>query len=455
MIVLGWVFGGLACDSTPVGPGEDPNFVGGGRLTLTVGEEMQSYVEADWTSPASGPTRLEWADADGTVLVTDWQPGADAAEVPVLGLWVGDTFTASLVDEAGLVYARETITTGSGPVALAGVHASGTASWTGYLFTSLIAASTPVAVVLTPAGRVVWYHEVGSTPLTRVLPRADGAGLWTLSVARTQPVERAALRSYGWDGAALADVSPYGHGGEGASHDFIVTEEDTLRFLAFDSREVDGVLYRGDAVFEMGVDGADETSRWSAWDRFTPGADVPDPSDWTHANALRVSPSTGTVFVGLRALSTLVELDPREWTELHQIGGEGADVTFTDGTAAFSAQHGFDLRGDSLVMHDNRTSAEGTRIVAFDLDRAAGTLHETWEYVPEPALYDYVLGDATWIDDDTVLANWSTSGLLEEVNPEGVSTWSLTLDLGLVFGYSARFDHLPGSAPVTGGSTAE
>ncbi len=419
-----------------------------GTLSLAVGAEMPSYVEATWTSDADTRTRLELASPDGPVLVTDWQDGAEATALPVLGLWAGDTFTATLVDEAGHVLTTEAVTTGAGVDALGALHPEGAATWTGYLATALVEPGISVALLLAPNGRAVWNMEIPGAPILRVLPRADGLGMWALLWSGEVGQAPGRLVSYAWDGSLLADLTPAGNAGEGLTHDFIARPDDTLLFLGTDTRTVDGTAVVGDAVFRMAVDGAGEEKLWSAWDSFSPAADLADPTTWTHANTLRWSADSGTAFVGLRGLSTLVELDGESWAPVHIIGSERSDLVFIGEGELFHEQHGFDVRGNRVALHDNRSAADGTRIAVYDLDREGGTVQEAWEFLPDPALFDYVLGDATWVDDDTLLANWSTSGLLDERHLDGSSPWALTLDLGRVFGYSALVPALPGSTPA-------
>lgn len=419
-----------------------------GTLSLRVGTEMPSYVEATWTSDADTRTRLELASPDGPVLVTDWHDGAAATDLPILGLWAGDTFTASLVDEAGHVLTTEQVSTGAGVDALGSLHPEGTATWSGYLATALIEPGISVALLLAPNGRAVWSMAIPGAPILRVLPRADGRGMWALLWAGDLEAAPGRLVSFGWDGSPLAEIVPYGHQGEGLTHDFLARPDDTLVFLGTDTRLIEGTSVVGDAVFRMSSDGAGEEALWSAWDSFTPATDLADPTTWTHANTLRWSEDSGTAFVGLRGLSTLVELDGASFAPIHIVGSDSSDLVFIGDGELFHEQHGFDVRGDRIALHDNRSAADGTRLAVYDLDREGGTVRESWEFLPDPALFDYVLGDATWVDDDTLLANWSTSGLLDERDLDGSSPWALTLDLGRVFGYSALVPALPGSAPV-------
>lgn len=420
-----------------------------GTLTVTPGALEFGYAEATGTAPGASRTRVVVSSGDTTWLVTDWADGPDADATPLVGLPPSAELVATLEDDAGVARATASFTTGAAPTSLAALTPAGTATWHGYAFTSLLGPEDPAALVLAPTGDVVWAVDVPGNPLIRVLPRPDGAGIWALAWTGDPQKPNGKLLSFAWNGEPLAELTPRGHADEGLTHDFLPEPDGTLLFLGQDTREVDHVLYAGDTLFRLDPATGTETALWSTWDRFTPTPDAPDPREWTHANTLRRDETAGTVWVGLWSLNTLVELDPATWTVVHQLGGEGADLTLTAGTPLASS-HGFVLRGDTLLVHDNRDVTAGSRIVRYALDRAAGTATQTWEYVPDPAIYDYILGDVAWDDEDTLLAAWSTSGRLDEIGLDGAVPWSVGLDLGNAFGYLERRDSLLGGAAGAG-----
>ena len=418
-----------------------------GDLTLTVSENVVTYFTADWTSDALGRTRVEIDDGEVPVLVTDWQEGPSGTGVPILGVWPSHTFTARLVDEEGTVLDSTSFTTESGPTELSQMTSVGTATWTGYAIVELASIELQTVAILAPNGQPVWYWQRGAQFLSRAALRKDGRGIWLVGMPSEDTILDSWLGSVDWDGNLLVDLEPFGNNGEGMTHDVLELDDGRLLFLGPETRIVQEVPYVGDTLFALETDGT-ETRLWSFWDTFTPDGEIAAPPSWSHANALQWNEERSTVWVGARALSTLVELDPATWKPVSQIGGPKPTFIPVLEAKLPYAQHQFAFQGDRLAIHDNRDPDIGSRVVVYDLDFAAQTLTETWEYVPDPVRYDFVLGDVAWLREDALLITWSTAGLMEERSLDGNAPWSVVFDLGTFFGYTQHIDALPGSTPV-------
>ena len=430
---------------------EDSALEDGGTLTLSLNADVSTLVSATWTSDVTARTRLELTRAGDPVLTTDWSPGGAALDFPILGLVAGTEYTAKLVDEDGETLTTGTVTTGALPHDLSNSTTEGTSSWTGYLATAMYTAGEPYAVILDPRGNIVWYWHRSGEPLSRVRVRRDGLGVWVMGMPATSDVpDPGWIAGVAWDGSLLADIVPVGNDGEGCTHDFYEMEDGSLIFLGNETRELEGADYTGDSVFRW-TPGGDEQAVWSFWDSISPlpPADGLDPGDWTHGNALRWSEDSGTLFVGARSISAIFEVDPSNWTTLHMLGGPFPDYQMPTGSPPYH-QHQFDLRGNELLVHDNRNSADGTRLVSYTLDREAKTATQNWEYAPGAALFDSVFGDVTYLDDDRFLVTWSTSGYIEERTRDGDAPWTMTLDIGSILGYSQLVPRLPLSTPAGG-----
>lgn len=450
MVFLGylvWALGG--CDAAG-DTGATPDFIPRGELKLVPNAAIVTYYEASWTTEVSGPTRLEIDDGDEPLFVTDWFTGTDVLHVPVLGVWPSHTFTARLVDEEGGLIARETFTTEAGPTDLSRMTVSGEATWEGYLLTEIATSDVQTVMILAPSGKPVWYWQLTGNYVVRTLLRRDGLGVWVLGMPGFTIGVRGWIGSVAWDGTMLMDLTPVGHDGEGATHDIYELEDGRLVFIAPDTRNVDGVDYAGDTIYALETDGA-ETALWSFWDEFAPDDTVVAPLSWTHANALRWNNDRQTLWVGSRDLNMLVELDPKLWRMVNQLGGVEPTFHLAPGTVPPKGQHQFDFRHSRLAMHDNRDATVGTRLAIYDLDfsEQLPSAEETFEYVPEPTIYDFVMGDVTWLDDERLITTWSTTGILEERHLDGDAPWSITLDLGSVFPYTQHVDALPGCLPVS------
>ncbi|GDX80428.1 hypothetical protein LBMAG42_22390 [Deltaproteobacteria bacterium] len=439
------------CESTQEVESQD--LVSRGDVTLTPNANVVTYYTASWTSELSGRTRLEIDDGDVPVLVTDWQDGPNAVDVPVLGLWPSHTFSARLVDETEGLLARSEFTTAAGPTEMSLTTTNGTATWGGYLVTGIANSLLQTVVVLAPNGQPVWYWQTEGSYFSRACLRRDGLGLWLLRMPPSlDGLVPGSILSVAWDGTVLLDVSPFGHEGQGPSHDLLELEDGRLLFLAPDDRAVDGTVYTGHTLYALETDGS-ETQLWSAWDDFTPDSTFRSPPDWTHANALRWNEDRKTLWVSLRGLNALVELDPETWRPINEFGGPNPSFEVSAGTVPPSGQHQFDFRGGRLAVHDNRDVEQGSRVVVYDVDFESrpGQIVETWEFVPNPPFFDYIMGDVSWLDDDGLVVTWSAAGMIEERRLDGASPWSIQLDLGALFLYTQRVDALPGTTPVSPG----
>lgn len=451
MISAGWILWALAGCDDAVGPNDTADDgQSEATLILRTNDIIEVYTTASWTSSSASRTRIEVATDETSVLVTDWIDGPNADDVPVLGLWTSGTFTVNLVEEGGARLATRTVTTGAGPTELSRMTVTGAASWSGYVVTQIGTPEVQTVVVLAPNGRPVWYWQVSGIYLNRVLLRRDGTGVWLLASPDPALGIPGWIGSVAWDGSLLVDVEPVGHDGEGCSHDLLELEDGRVAFLGPDTRTIDGLEYAGDSLFALDTEG-NEVELWSFWDDFAANPGVIAPFSWTHANALRWSAERQSLWVGSREMSALVELDPATWRPVSVFGGPAPSFVSPDETALPFGQHQFDFLDDRLVVHDNRDATRGSRVVIYDLDFDAEppTAVETWEGAHEPPIFDFIMGDVSWVGAERLLVTWSATGLLEERHLDGTVPWSVGLDLGALFPYTQYVEALPGSTPAT------
>lgn len=426
----------------------------GGSFTLTPGEAMATYATASWSAPGAASAHLSFSVDGEEQFVLEAVDGESAKDQPVLGMWFGQAFEVSLVDDAGVVRDTQTYTTGEGSVTLGALAVTGRPTWNQYVATGLLSSDPPAALVFGPSGKPVWFWENESGEyVVRVAPRRAQDGMWVLLMPDAPTGAKGRLVGVAWDGSVIEEIIPYGHAGEGVTHDFLELEDGRLLFIAIDTREVDGVSHIGEALYEFGTDGS-EREVWSFWDSFTPEAGQSGTGGWTHANSLRWHEGRGTVWMGSRMLNCIVEIEPEEGVLVTAFGGPAPTVLLGNGTEPPSEQHHFDFSGDRLLLHDNRDVVRGSRVVEYSFTFGEETVAEqVWEFVPSPVLYDFVLGDAAYASDDELLVTWSTAGLIEQRSRSGEVPWSSSLLLGTVYGYSELMPGLPGSRFVGNGSS--
>jgi len=432
-------------------------------------------------SPADEFAGLEAVrgDAFPTIVTVRWEDGgaeASSGHVDVLvddawslhteaqyedGLWeavlIGLAASTDYAYRATLVTAEGDITseahtfsTGSTPPDLPEItldFPDAAADRGGFLVTSLI--SVPSAtIIIDLLGNYVWWFvepDVEASVRRAHLTR-DGTGVRVLvnDVEYYGDVDRYSDLMYvGWDGSGMDRISvPDIH------HDFLELEDGSLATIQRVKQLVDeeqDISVSGDNIIEMGGDGALEII-WSFWDtaEFTSEHVTEVMDNASHANALDYDPQTGTYHIGSRNLSTIYAVDRASGETIWRLGGEGSDFTDPDGGVdLMTFQHQFSVVDDHIVIFDNGDDFDvGSRVVEYELDIDQGLATQTWEYWPEPATLCYALGDVHRFEDGNTLITWSTSGIIEEVDPEGEVVWRLSLPIGAGLSYTTWVESL-------------
>lgn len=417
---------------------------GDGGLRLLAGDEAAPPVRATWPADVWERSRVVVSDDAGDWIATDWQAaGTGSATATVLGPWAGGAWTARLELEGGAVGEPVDLLPAALPPGFPELVLDGTAPDVGWTLVSILSTDRSYAALLDAAGHVVFFHELSGNQIAgggRTRPRRDGRGIWWAAMDE-QP---ATLYGVGWTGDALGATKV-----DRLNHDFTELADGTFAWVSMDCRTLEELGRVCGNKLVVGPPGAELTPRFTTWDRFEPGVDGPvDPEDdnWTHANALVVDEREETAWFGLRNLDVLLHLDLATGDVIEQIGGPHATFS-SDSAAELHHQHRLALvDDDTLLVHDNRTAAVGSRIVRLSMDREAGTVSGESVWVHDPPLWDYVLGDVDQRDDGSVRVTWSTGGAIDELGADGSLRSSLSAPLGSVFGYSTSLATLPGMA---------
>jgi hypothetical protein len=294
-------------------------------------------------------------------------------------------------------------------------------------------------VIVDGAGQVVWYGRTPSPPLgaahranghwVLLFGGSAGAGLIEFS-ALGEPVHRL-------DASALP-------GGQRIHHGVTATPQDTLLFLTFDPRQIDGQVLNGEALWEWDPATGALSKRWSAFDFIDPRVEaavrsVPD--DWLHANSVSIGPRNNIV-VSLHFLDQIISLTSDFGAIEWRLGG--ARSTFiVDRHQARSGQHSaLEVATNRVLVFDNGVArADGSRFsraIEYELDPGSGSVATAWEYRPEPPIWTPVFGSVRRLPNGhTVVAFGAPPGqlgatgpvVLHEVSPSGQPVWSLLLNL--------------------------
>ena len=216
-------------------------------------------------------------------------------------------------------------------------------------------------------------------------------------------------------------------------HDVIVSPSNTVLFIAFDDRVVNGTKVRGEAIWEWSPETGALDKRWTSWDHFTL-ATTPAPRglEWMHANALAIGPRNN-VLLSVHHWNQVISITP-DWRTIEwRLGGAGATHPLP-AADAFSGQHTpREITAGRVVMFDNGVDRGGySRAVEFSLE--GGAARTVWEWRSQPLNFATAVGSARRLaNGNTMIAFGLPAGLagstgpteVYEVDPAGAPVWHL------------------------------
>lgn len=296
-------------------------------------------------------------------------------------------------------------------------------------------------VILDEEGEVVWFFRAESP--AGVTTRSNGS-LVVLSGS-------AGLLEVAPTGEVVAELPQSADAGARMHHDVIATPDNTLLFIALDTRPFEGREVSGESIWEWDPETGFLERRWSAWDHLSPALDrgpASSDDDWLHANSLALGPS-GNVLMSFRFTDQVISIAP-DFAELEwRLGGINADVAVS-GESVFVGQHtaaelpAVDGRRRVLLFDNGPGSRGWSRALELELDLEAGVATRAWEFRPTPDNFSFITSLARRLPGgNTFVAFGAGPGVLGssgpvaayEVDPEG----------------NVRFRLEVGGAPVSDG----
>jgi hypothetical protein len=216
-------------------------------------------------------------------------------------------------------------------------------------------------------------------------------------------------------------------------HDVIVSPSNTVLFLAFDDRVVNGATVRGEAIWEWVPETGALDERWTSWDHFTL-ATTPAPRgrEWMHANALAIGPRNN-VLLSVHHWNQVISITP-DWRTIEWRLG-GVNATYAVAAAeAFSGQHTpREIAPGRVLMFDNGVNRGGySRAIEYSLD--GGAARTVWEWRSQPLNFAGAVGSARRLaNGNTMIAFGMPAGIagstgpteVYEVDAAGTPVWHL------------------------------
>ncbi|GDX80799.1 hypothetical protein LBMAG42_26100 [Deltaproteobacteria bacterium] len=327
------------------------------------------------------------------------------------------------------------------PAGLADLTVEGTPDeGTDLLLMPTLGADT-AAAIFDLQGRVVWYHVEGQgMGVTRVRLSVDGASvLYMVAAYGENPEGDPAIVRVGFDGEELARYHI-----RTANHDFEELPDGTIAAIVNDTRTVEGIEYRGNAIEELAKDGT-STVVWSAFDDFDPIENpslYDDGNLWTHANAIDYDADSDGYWLGMRNLDMLVKIDRSTGEVAERVGGDNPTLPFAEASEAFSGQHQFQWLEDGLLVFDNSPDDRVSHPVEYGFDAGRTTLTQRWAYYSDPEIWNYALGDVERDADGGTRVTYSPAGVVLQLNADDSVRWQMSSPLGTGFGYTERIGAL-------------
>ncbi|PYP76112.1 MAG: hypothetical protein DMD35_19470 [Gemmatimonadetes bacterium] len=271
---------------------------------------------------------------------------------------------------------------------------------------------------------VVWYWRTTDFPFG--MARRTNGNFVLMDKGR-------GLVEVGPDGVVAHEL-PQDFANREMHHDAVASRSNTVFFIAFDDRTVNGAKVRGEAIWEWSPETGALDKRWTTWDHFSLAA-TPAPRadrEWAHANALAIGPRNN-VLVSMHHWNQVVSITS-DWSTIEwRLGGMNATYPLP-AADAFSGQHtAREISPGHVVLFDNGAERGGfSRAIEYSLD--GGTARVQWEWRAQPINFAPFLGSARRLaNGNTMIAFGVMAGLsgssgpteVYEVDAAGTPVWHL------------------------------
>jgi hypothetical protein len=159
--------------------------------------------------------------------------------------------------------------------------------------------------------------------------------------------------------------------------------------------------------------------------------------DYLHWNAFDID-SFGGVLMSFRNISTIVRLNPADWSIDWQLGEYGNDFQIDDPDwGSFLKQHDVnDIGGNRILLFDNNLSSGNqpgySRVVEYEVDTVEMTASRVWSYSHPEEVYAPAQGSVQRLENGNTLIAWGNANagqgqgtLVTEINDQGEFVWEI------------------------------
>jgi len=414
------------------------------QVSATRSDAISTVFTVRWTSDGDGPGAVSFGHDDVHLGQVSADPLGDGRwEAVLVGVPPETEAWYQLADGESVESELRGYTTGPGPDWWPDAREPVGEGDDGFVALGLrLNADDFYSVIVNAVGEPVWWMEnqgAAGERSSRVALSLDRKSvLWnTFHIKEPDGPRDGGFFVASLDGEQVDFVSaPMAH------HDFWQHDDGTLTYPAYEFREVDGRDIGGDLLVERAPDGSERTL-WSSWDThdFVQGESREDPIGfYTIANQVFFDDAADAYWLSVRNVDAILKFDRSSGELLWQLGGDDGDFQLD---SPFAGQHGFEVLGGELLVHDNSAKDTlQTRIARYDLDEQEMTAELLASYTYDDDYYTAALGDALALDNGNILAVWSAAAEIQELAPDGTVVRSFGWDGPVHLGFAHHYDSL-------------
>lgn len=496
LVALALVLGiGAALLTPPAVPAALEGTVADAAVRRDAGNALRGTLTA--TTPEPERLVVELVSPAHALRVTE-EEATEEHEVPLLGLRAGTTYDVLLaVADGGPAASVGELTTGELPADLPPVDVRVAASdrvAPGLTLFNQVYQAPPggdgladvgFLTAIDETGAVVWYHREqlniqdairlddgnllvvsDETGVREFTPTGEVVAEWRGTSPGTDAAEVG--EGLGPDEVIRVDIDSMHHDAQATAEGDILTLRRLEQDIAFDEplcsddEDFDGTEeIVGDAIVVFDPATGEVLQEHSLFDMLDPRDDVdpseadycvsyldrhyPDgaPRDWTHANAVTLSPDGDTWLVSLRHVDLIIGVRAVDEPSgpvgsLRWAFGPGGDFELTEGRWSWH-QHAPEWQDDdTILVYDNGNGRDDapepySRAVEYDIDEEAMTATQTWEHVMPNRLYASFLGDADSLEgpggETVLITHGGQSSACAAPNDEENAIWGQLVEV--------------------------
>ena len=175
--------------------------------------------------------------------------------------------------------------------------------------------------------------------------------------------------------------------------------------------------------------------------------------DWTHANSVLFDQNTNSVYISLRNISRIINIDYDTQEINWQIGqaelmNDSIDVSMD---FDFSGQHSLRLlENGHILFFDNHSYLEprNSKCIEFSFDSLSNEFRSEWEYLLPENLFSHVRGECERMENGNTVISTGYEGQLLEVSADKELVWNLELKHDDVLLNIIRNERIPSLYPL-------